>query len=61
MTDYKVYRFDGAGHSPMAEWIEATDDQDAVRQTHQLGEHSELCELWRGNHLIATVRQRLSE
>lgn len=62
MTNYRVYRFDGSSRIEMAEWIEAFDDDDAVRQTRQLGEQSLKCELWRGNRLvIALARQKLGQ
>ena len=57
MTDYRVYRFDGASRIEMAEWIEASDDDDAIRQTHQLGKRAAKCELWHGKRLIFALGQ----
>jgi hypothetical protein len=46
---------DGAGKIAMAEWIEAPDDQDAVRQAHHLKLHAPKGELWQKQRLVATL------
>lgn len=52
MTDYRVYRFDGGSQVEMAEWFQASDDDDAIQRTRRLGSQAAMCELWRGNRLI---------
>jgi len=32
LASYRLYRLDGAGKISSAEWIEATDDEDAARE-----------------------------
>ncbi len=62
MIDYRLYRFDGGSRIELAEWIEASDDDDAIRQTHQLSKQAAKCELWQGNRLIfALNRQDIAE
>lgn len=58
MVDYRVYRFDGVSRIEMAEWIQASDDEDAIRQTRQLGNKAAKCELWQGNRLIIALAQQ---
>lgn len=58
MVDYRVYRFDGMSRIEMAEWIEASDDEDAIRKTRMLGHRAAKCELWQGNRLIIALGQR---
>lgn len=58
MVDYRVYRFDGVSRIEMAEWIEASDDEDAIRQTRRLGDKAAKCELWQGNRLIIALVQQ---
>jgi hypothetical protein len=61
MADYRLYCLDGAGRISLAEWIHATDDQDAIEQAHQLKPHALKCEIWKGERLVATLDpQRLS-
>lgn len=35
LATYRLYRLDGAGKISTAEWIDASDDEDAVEQTRQ--------------------------
>ena len=55
MVEYRIYRFDGASRIEMAEWIEASDDDDAIFQTRQLANNSAKCELWHENRLIIAL------
>ena len=54
MVSYRLYRLDGAGKISSAEWIEATDDEDAARQA-RLRAKDGTCELWDRNRLIARI------
>ena len=55
MTDYRVYRFDGGSRIELAEWVDAADDDDAVRKAHELGKRSAKCELWQGKRLVLSL------
>ena len=46
---------DGAGEIGLAEWIDANDDQDAIRQAHGLKLHALKCEVWQHQRLVATL------
>jgi hypothetical protein len=52
---YRLYCLDARGHISMAEWIEATDDQDAIRQAQTLKRDAQKCEVWDGNRLVARL------
>ena len=51
---YRFYRLDGAGGISTAEWIDASDDGDAVRQIRErrLPVPSEV---WNGRRLVARI------
>lgn len=55
MAEYKLYCLDHAGKIGLAEWIEASDDQDAVRQARNLKPHVLKCEVWQDKRLVATL------
>ena len=55
MTNYRLYRLDGAGRIGLAEWLEASDDDDALRQANDLTKEASKSELWEGRRLIATL------
>ena len=54
LAGYRHYRLDGAGSISKAEWFEASDDADAIRQVtaHKLPVPSEI---WQGNRRVARV------
>lgn len=54
MPEYRHYRLDGAGSINNAEWIEAADDEDAVRQVRErrLPVPSEI---WNGRRFVARI------
>lgn len=59
-SDYRLYRLDGAGKITTGEWVEAADDESAVRvakDTCAPGNH----ELWQRNRFIATIRKPVLE
>ena len=39
----------------MAEWIDAANDNDAVRQARVLKQDAQKCEVWNGNRLVARL------
>ena len=51
---YRHYRLDGSGRISKAEWIEADDDSDAVRQVRDLNLHV-ASELWQGSRRVARI------
>lgn len=55
MANYRLYRLDGAGNISLAEWIEAADDDDALRQTSDLTKDATKCEVWQGKRLVASL------
>lgn len=55
MSSYRLYCLDGDGRISLADWIDASDDEDAVRQAHVLKLHSLKCEIWQGTRLVAKL------
>jgi len=55
MGTYRLYYLDDAGRIGLAEWFEATDDDDAVEQAQHLKNGARKCEVWRGDCLVATL------
>ena len=54
---YRLYLLDGAGKISTAQWIDAPDDEEAVRQAHAQcapGKH----ELWHGRRLVTVITKR---
>jgi hypothetical protein len=54
VSAYRFYRLDGAGKISNAEWVEATDDSDAIRQVRELKLRT-ASEIWQGNRRITRV------
>ena len=54
MPAYRHYRLDGAGSIKSAEWLEASDDGDALRQVRALNLPA-VSEIWDRNRLVARV------
>jgi hypothetical protein len=54
VTNYRLYRLDGAGKITNAEWIEAVEDAVAVDQVRALRRKG-MCELWDRNRLVAVI------
>ncbi len=54
MVSYRLYLLDEAGKISSAEWIEATDDEDAARQARFRSQDG-TCEVWERNRLIARI------
>jgi hypothetical protein len=55
MRHYCLYCLDGTGRISLAEWIDAADDDDAIRQAHDLKRGALKCEIWLGTRLVATI------
>ena len=55
MSSYRVYSLDGTGRIGLAEWVDAADDQDAIRQARVLKQHALKCEVWERNRLVARL------
>jgi len=58
MAHYRLYCLDRFGKISFADWIDAPDDQDAVRQAHDLKNGSRQCEVWEGRRLVASLEAR---
>ena len=54
MAKYRHYRLDGAGSINSAEWIEAGDDDEAVRFVRERG-LAVASEIWDRNRFVARV------
>ena len=54
MPGYRHYRLDGAGNISGADWVEASDDVDALRQVRELKLPS-TSEVWHGNRLVGRI------
>jgi hypothetical protein len=52
---YRVYCLDGAGRVGLAEWIQAADDDEAIRQAHELKPSARKCEVWLRDRLVASI------
>jgi hypothetical protein len=55
MQHYRLYCLDGVGNISLADWIEAVDDADAVRQAQERKRGTRMCEVWIGKRLVATL------
>jgi hypothetical protein len=55
MQQYRLYCLDGVGRIGLAEWIEAGDDADAIRQAQEIKRGALRCEVWLGKRLVATL------
>ena len=55
MAAYRFYCMDPDGRINMADWIEATDDQDAIRQARETKPEAIKCEVWLNERLVAKL------
>ena len=61
MGGYRIYRLDCACNIELPEWVEAADDEEAVRRASDLSKRARRCEVWRGRRLVAALEgQRLT-
>ena len=56
MVEYRLYCLNADGMSVAAEWIEASSDDEAVRQARGL-QGLRQCEVWQGNRLVAKLSE----
>lgn len=57
MAGYRLYKLDGVGNIAEAKWLDASDDDDAVRQARD-HDPQFACEIWAGDRLVARVEAR---
>jgi hypothetical protein len=55
MQHYRLYCLDGVGGISLAEWIEAADDSNAIKQAQEIKRGALKCEVWLGKLLVATL------
>ena len=55
MADYRVYCMDGSGKITLAHWVEASDDDDAIRKTEAVKGDALRCEIWLKSRLVARL------
>jgi hypothetical protein len=55
LPTYRLYRLDGAGKIMGAEWIDASGDEDALRNVLSRGDSASF-ELWDKNRLVERFR-----
>lgn len=55
MAKYRLFCLDAEGQIHLAEFVEAADDQDAIRQAHDIKINSLKCEIWHAKRLVATL------
>lgn len=55
MDIYRLYCMDGTGRIDLAEWINASSDEDAIHEAKALKNGSLKCEIWQGGRLVAKL------
>jgi len=55
MRNYRVYCLDVGGRIALADWLEASDDDDAIHQAKALKNGARKCEVWQRDRLIITL------
>jgi hypothetical protein len=55
LPNYRLYRLDGAGKIANAEWIEASEDDDALREAKTRADSASF-ELWQQHRLVQRYR-----
>jgi hypothetical protein len=55
MKDYRLYCLDGAGNIGLADWIQATDDENAIGKARQVRPDAHMCEIWQKDRLVAKL------
>jgi len=53
-SKYRLYRLDGAGKITTGEWIDAADDEEAMRVAHANGAEGKF-ELWERNRFVGSI------
>lgn len=60
MPAYRHYRLDGAGNISSADWIDAADDEQAIRMVRER-KLPVPSEVWSGNRLVARIDAKITE
>jgi hypothetical protein len=55
VPSYRLYRLDGAGNIVGADWLEAQEDEDALREVHERLDGARF-ELWDRSRLVSSSR-----
>jgi hypothetical protein len=55
MSSYKLYCMQSQGNLHFAEWIEASDDAEAIGMARKLKKDALKCEVWHGQRLVAVL------
>jgi hypothetical protein len=61
MESYRLYCLDSAGRIALAEWLDASSDEDAIQQVKVLKDGARKCELWQHNRLVAQISGQESD
>ena len=56
MATYRLYCLDGVGKVASAEWIEADNDEAALKEA-EVVRGGRSCEVWQGNRLVGRLGQ----
>jgi hypothetical protein len=55
VQDYRLYCLDSDGKIGLADWIRASNDQDAICQAREKKRSALRCEVWQDKRLVATL------
>jgi hypothetical protein len=58
MAEYRMYTMDMLGRIGLAESIIAGGDAQALATARRLAANARLCEVWKGNRLVASFNDR---
>ena len=54
---YRLYSLEGTGQIGYADWLDAIDDQDAIKKTRHTKKNAIKCEIWEGSRLVVTLNE----
>ena len=55
MANYRVYCMDGSHKISLAHWVEASDDDEAIRKAQAVKGDAPWCEIWLKTRLVARL------
>ena len=55
MSEYRVFCLDGSGQIHYAAPLHAASDEHAIKLAHDFNLRAAKCEIWDGDHLVATL------
>ncbi len=55
--NYRIYCLNDRGGINLADWIEADNDDEAIRRAQEIEHGAVLAEVWDQNRLIATLKE----